>query len=105
MTVQHLDGELSFAPLGLIKMFNCGGALRGNLDYDTNGKSVTMQVLGCGIFGVYASRQPHAACILNATGVNSTDLPFSYDHNSGLVTVSLPQAEEEGHLWTVHMSF
>jgi raffinose synthase len=95
-----LDMELSFAPLGLIKMFNAGGALRGSLDYDTQGKTVTMQVLGCGLFGAYASQRPQA-CVLN----HSTDIPISYDPSSGLVSLCLPEATEEGHLWTVSMRF
>ena len=95
-----MDEELSFAPLGLIKMFNSGGALRGNLEYDTEGKTVTMQVLGCGVFGAYASQKPQA-CVLN----HDTEIPTSYDQSTGLVSLSLPQAAEEGHLWTLSMRF
>jgi raffinose synthase len=98
--MKHLDDGLLFAPLGLIEMFNGGGALRGNLDYDTHDLSVTMQVLGCGTFGVYASRQPQACVVKN----NDLDLPISYNPHSGLATVSLPQ-NKEGHLWSVTMSF
>ncbi|KAG0623571.1 hypothetical protein M758_3G184100 [Ceratodon purpureus] len=98
--VKNLDMELSFAPLGLIKMFNAGGALRGSINYDTEGKTVSMQVLGCGLFGVYASQRPQA-CVIN----HSTDIPFSYDQSSGLVSLSLPLVTKEGHLWTVTMRF
>lgn len=80
-------------------MFNGGGALRGNLDYNTHDLSVTMHVLGCGTFGVYASEKPRA-CVVN----NDLDVPISYDAHSGLATVSLPQ-NKEGHLWSVTMSF
>lgn len=100
LVVQNLDAQLSFAPLGLIKMFNSGGALRGNLNYDTEARTVTMQVLGCGIFGVYASQRPQA-CLLN----QSTDIPISYDQSSGLASLCLPRVAEEGHLWTVRMRF
>lgn len=96
--VKNVDAQLCFAPLGLIKMFNSGGALRG-LEYDTQGRTVTMQVHGCGTLGVYASQRPQS-CILD----DSIDIAISYDRSSGLISVSLPQSDE-GHLWSVRMRF
>ena len=97
LSVQDLDSDLSLAPMGLIEMFNSGGALE-ILKYNKQDKNVSMQVHGCGIFGVFATHQPHAC------EVDSVEIPYSYDQNSGLISVSLPKPNE-GHLWTLNMQF
>ncbi|MCV2423673.1 hypothetical protein LNV47_24115, partial [Paucibacter sp. DJ4R-1] len=76
--IKVLAPELSFAPLGLIKMFNGGGAVE-DLKYVTiNGDSrVYMEVKGCGTFGAYSSIRP------TSCKVGSSNVDFSYDLGSG----------------------
>ncbi|KAM7268843.1 hypothetical protein ACFE04_011009 [Oxalis oulophora] len=75
------DG-VSFAPNGLIDMFNSGGAIE-ELKYDETVGKVCVEVRGCGKFGVYSSDKPRR-CV-----VGSNEVGFEYDELSGLVTVSL----------------
>ncbi|KAL9249040.1 putative galactinol--sucrose galactosyltransferase 6 [Drosera capensis] len=85
---------VNFAPLGLIHMFNAGGAIQG-LEYELiHGKSgsvgkVEVQVKGCGIFGAYSSVKPRKATL----GSNAVE--FTYDSESGLVSLSLDQMPDE----------
>lgn len=104
----------SFAPLGLVNMFNAGGAIEGlkyevkdgvklleigdgyeggdqrmeNCSNELVGK-VSMEVKGCGKFGAYSSAKPRR-CI-----VDSNVVEFQYDTNTGLVTFSLDKLPEE----------
>ncbi|XP_058102945.1 probable galactinol--sucrose galactosyltransferase 6 [Magnolia sinica] len=103
----------SFAPLGLVDMFNAGGAIQGlryqvgdcaaltELDSgfmgEANGISlqpfenrsseavgtVFMEVKGCGTLGAYLSAKPRK-CLVGSDPVN-----FSYDSSCGLLTLNL----------------
>ena len=80
--INHLattDG-VSFAPLGLVNMYNSGGAVEG-LRYDGEKMKVVMEVKGCGKFGAYSSVKP-SRCV-----VESSEIAFEYDVSSGLVTL------------------
>ncbi|CAL5037067.1 unnamed protein product [Urochloa decumbens] len=94
-----------FAPIGLVDMFNSGGAVEG-LTYhlldgakllDSNGSTsgseavglVCMEVRGCGRFGAYSSVRPRK-CMMG-----SSELEFSYDSSSGLVTLQLEAMPKE----------
>ncbi|OMP06969.1 Raffinose synthase [Corchorus olitorius] len=85
-----------FAPIGLIKMFNSGGAIK-ELKYDDQGTSIriSMKVQGCGVFGAYSSTQPQR------TLVDSQQAEFEYDGGSGLLTIGLPVPQSELYLWNI----
>ncbi|KAL5547775.1 hypothetical protein UlMin_003006, partial [Ulmus minor] len=112
----------SFAPLGLINMFNAGGAIEeleyeaksgvrlselesgfegeGNVEKEENQSSelvgkVYMEVKGCGKFGAYSSAKPKR-CVLDSSVVD-----FSYDSSSGLVTFILDELPEEGQKYHI----
>lgn len=98
--IRVLAPGVSFAPLGLVDMYNAGGAIE-ELRYEENlgnGSvgverfigAVTMEVKGCGKFGVYSSHKPRRCCV----GTNEVD--FDYDSASGLVTLSLDRMPEDG---------
>ncbi|PON77066.1 Glycosyl hydrolase [Parasponia andersonii] len=101
--IKVLAPRFSFAPLGLINMYNAGGAIEG-LRYEAksgiqsseaeNGEeivgSVQIEVKGCGKFGAYSSAKPRR-CL-----VDSQVVDFVYDSPSGLVTFSLDSLPEEG---------
>lgn len=91
--IRVLSSGISFAPLGLVDMYNAGGAIEG-LRYEENGTNglVRLEVKGCGRFGAYSSAKPRRCCV----GCNVVD--FDYNSSSGLVRLSLdhlPEEEEE----------
>eukprot|EP01018_Ginkgo_biloba_P035133 Gb_34624 [translate_table: standard] len=110
--IKNLAPDVSFAPLGLIDMFNAGGAIR-SLEYEVHNQAketenshasengapvptaaVKMTVHGCGRFGAYSSGKP-TKCLVDSS---STD--FSFDSASGLLTLML-QKPLEGQLWNL----
>lgn len=111
--IKILAPGFSFAPLGLIDMFNAGGAIQG-LKYEMKagnqheGSSViedlvavvSIEVRGCGRFGAYSSAKPRK-CTL---GGNLVD--FTYDSDSGLVTLNLdnmPAEDQRVHILEVEL--
>lgn len=115
--IKILKPGLAFAPLGLIDMYNAGGAIEG-LKYDTkSGESfekegnggvcervgnlsnevvavVLVEVKGCGRFGSYSSAKPRKCT------VGSTPVKFEYDSGSGLVVLKLdhmPEGDKKVH--------
>ncbi|CAD6220638.1 unnamed protein product [Miscanthus lutarioriparius] len=86
---------VAFAPVGLLDMFNAGGAVE---ECAVDGKAVVaLRVRGCGRFGAYCSREP-ARCLLD-----SAEGEFGYDADTGLVTVDLPVPEQEMYRWTLEI--
>ncbi|XP_078430705.1 raffinose synthase family protein [Wolffia australiana] len=81
--VMVFSPELKFAPLGLIDMFNAGGAVQGLL-YDVPLQRVSMEIKGCGRLGAYSASRP-TRCFLGSLAVD-----FSYDSSSGLLLIDLP---------------
>jgi raffinose synthase len=106
MFLQDLAPGFRFAPIGLVDMFNSGGAVEG-LTYHLlggaklldggNGSAsgseavglACMEVKGCGRFGAYSSVRPRK-CMLG-----SAQLEFSYDSSSGLVVLQLEKMPKE----------
>ncbi|KAL0403797.1 UNVERIFIED_CONTAM: putative galactinol--sucrose galactosyltransferase 6 [Sesamum radiatum] len=88
--IKTLASGFSFAPFGLIDMFNAGGAIE-NLKYDITGLKalVSMEVKGCGRFGAYSSTKPKR-CM-----VGSFRVEFEFSSASGLVTLYLPEMPPE----------
>ncbi|KAJ0523841.1 putative galactinol--sucrose galactosyltransferase [Helianthus annuus] len=88
--IKVLGSGLSFGPLGLIDMFNSGGAVDG-LEYSVEGGLVvvSMMVKGCGRFGAYSKTKPKR-CV-----VGPSEVEFAYDSDSGLVVVGLSHMPEE----------
>lgn len=116
--VKILALGFSFAPLGLINMYNAGGAIEGlsyevksgvqllelesgfegdgNVAREVENRSfelvgiVHLEVKGCGKFGAYSSAKPRR-CI-----VDSQVVDFTYDSSCRLVTFNLDNLPEEG---------
>ncbi|CAH9107098.1 unnamed protein product [Cuscuta europaea] len=97
--IKELVHGLRFAPLGLIDMFNAGGAIE-ELKYEMKSGAemgvVTVDVKGCGRFGAYSSAKPRSCRV----GGNVTG--FEYDSDSTLVTLNLnnmpPECEGVHHV-------
>ncbi|KAG8485802.1 hypothetical protein CXB51_019194 [Gossypium anomalum] len=117
--IKNLAPGFSFAPLGLINMYNSGGAIvdlkyevkdgakLSELDIEYGGESsglcvraedssnelvgkVCMEIKGCGNFGAYSSAKPRKC------SVGYSEVQFDYDSLSGLVKFSLEKLPEEG---------
>ncbi|KAJ4792602.1 Raffinose synthase family protein [Rhynchospora pubera] len=117
--IKDLAPGYRFAPLGLIDMYNGGGAIEGltyhrldrvrliELDSSSvdreNGSSVAMtenagseavgmvcmEVKGCGRFGSYSSAKPRK-CL-----VGSSEVEFTYNSSNGLLVIQLESMPKE----------
>lgn len=93
--VKKLSNNIAFAPIGLTKMFNSGGAIK-ELNYEPeNTACVHMKVRGCGPFGAYSSVKP------KRIAVDNKEVDFEYEEATGFVTVALSVPEKELYLWDV----
>ncbi|KNA18105.1 hypothetical protein SOVF_073870 isoform A [Spinacia oleracea] len=92
---KKLSDGVIFAPIGLIKMFNSGGAVKG-LQYEAEENFVVcLKVRGCGVFGAYSSIQP------KKISVDNQEIDFQYEKAYGLLTFTLTTPERELYLWNV----
>nr|XP_034590421.1 probable galactinol--sucrose galactosyltransferase 6 isoform X4 [Setaria viridis] len=103
--IKDMAPGFRFAPIGLVDMFNGGGAVEGLTYHLLDGAKlvggdgsassseavglVCMEVRGCGRFGAYSSVRPRK-CMLG-----SVEMEFSYDSSSGLVTLQLQEMPRE----------
>ncbi|MBA0752103.1 hypothetical protein Gogos_000972 [Gossypium gossypioides] len=90
--VKILSSGCKFAPIGLIKMFNSGGAIK---DFRYHHANIDMKIRGCGMFGAYSSTRPKRIT------VETEEVSFEYEDASGLVTLSLRVPEEELYVWSI----
>lgn len=124
--IKVLAPGFSFAPFGLINMYNAGGAIEG-LEYEVKGGvelseigdgykgdgnaggervenrsnelvgRVVIQVKGCGKFGAYSTAKPRRLI------VDSNAIEFDYDSSSGLVTAILENLPEDNKFHVVEV--
>ncbi|XXG53315.1 hypothetical protein AAC387_Pa03g1425 [Persea americana] len=95
--VKELSNGGSFAPIGLIKMFNSGGAVK-DLRYEIDESAiVNMKVRGSGVFGAYSSSKPKRVT------VDEDAVPFTYNEGTGLVCIDLKIPPVELYLWKITM--
>ncbi|KAG1363795.1 putative galactinol--sucrose galactosyltransferase 1 [Cocos nucifera] len=93
--VKELSNGASFAPIGLIKMFNSGGAVK-ELRYESRKSAIIeARVRGSGMFGAYSSIRPRRI------SVDSEAVEFTYNEGHGLVTFVLGIPQQELYLWDV----
>ncbi|KAG5387707.1 hypothetical protein IGI04_029248 [Brassica rapa subsp. trilocularis] len=95
--VKEYSNGTKFAPVGLIEMFNSGGAIV-SLRCDDDGTNcvVKMKLRGSGLVGVYSSvGRPRNV------KVDSEDVEYRCDGESGMVTFTLGVPEKELYLWDV----
>ncbi|XVF56127.1 hypothetical protein PTKIN_Ptkin06aG0092000 [Pterospermum kingtungense] len=120
--VKEITTSISFAPIGLLEMFNSSGAVEqfevqmtsdekpelydGEVsselttslsDNRSSTATITLKVRGCGRFGAYCSQRPLKCSVGNA----ETD--FNYDLDTGLVTLALPVPLEEMYRWPIEI--
>ncbi|KAK7388636.1 hypothetical protein VNO78_23458 [Psophocarpus tetragonolobus] len=90
--IKLLAPGYTFAPLGLVDMFNAGGAVQGLVYHLVHDQVfVRLEMKGCGKFGAYSSPKP-TRCLL---GNNHID--FHYDSHSCLLTLDIDRLPPQGH--------
>ncbi|XP_027068759.2 probable galactinol--sucrose galactosyltransferase 2 [Coffea arabica] len=118
--VKEIAANISFAPIGLLNMFNSGGAVEqfevqptsdskaeifaGEATSEISGSlsekrsptaKIILKVRGCGPFGAYSSQRP-LKC-----SVDGAETDFTYEATTGLVAIDIPVPKEEMHRWTI----
>lgn len=120
--IQEIAPNISLAPIGLLDMFNIGGAVEqveihrasdnklerfdGEVSSEltnhlssnrTKIATIALRVRGSGRFGVYSSQHP-LKCLVGGTETN-----FNYDSETGLTTFSIPVPSEEMYRWPIEI--
>ena len=81
---QVFGNDLLFAPLGLLDMYNSGGAVEAlNCTMDLSRCTIKIKGRGCGQFGAYSSTKPK--CCM----VDMKEEEFTYNAVDGLLTVEI----------------
>lgn len=96
--LKHLPNGASFAVIGLLDMFNSGGAVR-ELRFGGEDADVELRVRGSGTVGAYSSTKP------TRVAVDSKAVGFSYDGTCGLISFELGIPDQEMYLWTVTVGY
>lgn len=95
--IKEMSTGSKFAPIGLVSMFNSGGAIK-ELKYETEGSGIiSMKVRGCGMFGAYSPVKP------KRIQVDDKEVQFDYEKSSGLVTLALRVPDKELYAWDVRV--
>ncbi|KAG2676016.1 hypothetical protein I3760_12G032500 [Carya illinoinensis] len=82
--IRDFGNGLLFTPLGLLDMYNSGGAIEAlNCTMDLLGCTIKVKGRGCGRFGAYSSTKPRC-CV-----VDMKEEQFTYNADDGLLTVKL----------------
>ncbi|KAL3819810.1 hypothetical protein ACJIZ3_005715 [Penstemon smallii] len=97
--LKNVAANISFAPIGLLDMFNTTGAVE-QFDVEqaseaSSAATITLKVRGCGRFGAYCSQKP-----LKCT-VDDIETGFNYEAATGLVTLTIPIPNEEMYKWSI----
>lgn len=111
--LKKITANISFAPIGLLDMFNTGGAVENlevHLASDTKPElstslsgnrsptaTIALKVKGCGRFGAYSSQHP-LKC-----KVGGAKIDFEYEPATGLLSFAIPVPEEEVYRWEVEI--
>ncbi|XP_074287624.1 putative galactinol--sucrose galactosyltransferase 2 [Silene latifolia] len=93
--IRVFDEAIQFAPIGLLDMYNSGGAVESLRSHTgAEGHTVRIKLRGCGRFGAYSSQKPRH-CTVDTKAVE-----LSYNPEDGLLTVKL-----QGECQLKHIEF
>ncbi|GFZ07858.1 seed imbibition 1 [Actinidia rufa] len=82
--IKVFNQNLQFAPIGLLEMYNSGGAVEAlNCVVDVKGCSIKIKARGGGRFGAYSSAKP------SCCKVDKKEEEFIYNAEDGLLTMEL----------------
>ncbi|XP_038712471.1 probable galactinol--sucrose galactosyltransferase 2 isoform X1 [Tripterygium wilfordii] len=95
--IKAYDQEIQFAPIGLLNMYNSGGAVE-SVDYLTGsfGRGIHIMGRGGGRFGAYSSIKPQSC------SVNSKDHGFNFNAEGHLLVVTIPNTTT---CWDIHLCY
>ncbi|KAL2483785.1 putative galactinol--sucrose galactosyltransferase 1 [Forsythia ovata] len=93
--IKRLSNGAAFAPIGLLEMFNSGGAIT-ELNYESQKPGIIdIRVRGCGVFGAYSSVRPEKILI------DMKEEEFDYEDKTGLISLNLRVPERELYQWNL----
>ncbi|KAK2975712.1 hypothetical protein RJ640_010771 [Escallonia rubra] len=120
--LKEIAANISFAPIGLLDMFNSGGAVEQTEVHFASDKkpelfdgevisevstslsenrtptaTIALKVRGCGRFGAYSSQRP-----LKCT-MGNVESEFNYEAATGLLTLTIPVPQEEMFRWPIEI--
>lgn len=103
--LKEITSSISFTPIGLLDMYNTGGAvdefevqqISSNSGTQSPTVIIELKVRGNGRFGVYSSQQP------SKYTVDGVETDFAYDSETGLLITTLPVPQEEMYKWSVEI--
>lgn len=120
--IQEIAHNISFAAIGLMDMFNTGGAVEeleihrasdnkqelfdGEVVSElttllspnrTTTATIALKVRGSGKFGVYSSQRPLKCA------VDGVETDFDYDSENGLTTFTIPIPQEDMYKWLIEI--
>ncbi|XP_051136786.1 probable galactinol--sucrose galactosyltransferase 2 [Andrographis paniculata] len=78
--IKTFNQSIEFAPIGLIHMYNSGGAIE-NCAFEEN--RVSIKARGYGVFGAYSNMKP------SCCKVDNKNEDFTYDFENGFLTMNL----------------
>ncbi|KAF5183437.1 Stachyose synthase [Thalictrum thalictroides] len=83
--IKIYNQEVQFAPIGLVEMYNSGGAVEAvNFINNSSVSGININGRGSGSFGAYSSRKPKSC------SVNSEEQEFEYRGEDNLLTIMIP---------------
>ncbi|XP_020103765.1 probable galactinol--sucrose galactosyltransferase 2 isoform X1 [Ananas comosus] len=91
--IKAYSQNIQFAPIGLLKMYNSGGAVKAVHFTDD---CLVVEGRGCGLFGAYSSREPKSC------GLNSEDKDFEFNNGNNLLTLMIPSGVDS---WEIEIYF
>ncbi|XP_073002913.1 probable galactinol--sucrose galactosyltransferase 2 [Typha latifolia] len=94
--IKAYDQDVQFAPIGLIKMYNSGGAVKA-INFSAYPRSrLIIKGRGSGLFGAYSSRRPESC------NLNSRDKEFEFSAANNLLTLMIPLGIDS---WEIEILF
>ncbi|XP_072971058.1 probable galactinol--sucrose galactosyltransferase 2 [Typha angustifolia] len=98
--IKDYNQNIQFAPIGLINMFNSGGAIDDlSSDFDSSGCMIKIKCRGPGQFGAYSSLSPKH-CV-----VGTKEEEFNYDGNNGFLAFNLSHVPAESNFWDIKIMY
>ncbi|XAR53893.1 Galactinol--sucrose galactosyltransferase [Bertholletia excelsa] len=95
--IKVYHGEIDFAPIGLIDMYNAGGAVEGmEVSKDSSKHRISIEGRGGGRFGAYSNQKPEV-CFMN-----SEEVGFDFRNEDNLLTTIIPY---EAHYWHITIDY
>lgn len=94
--MQKYSQAIEFAPIGLIKMYNSGGAVKSMEFFEDEDLRLNIKGRGSGLFGAYSTREPRTCT------VNSKEVDFKFSSKDNFLTLTIPLQRKS---WTLDLYY